>query len=312
MHPRTGAVASLMTSQSLVTAVIVAYNSSERIIEALRATEATMAEIGGEVVVVDNASTDDTLELVRSSMTTARLLVSEKNLGFGGGANLGIAGARGEYVLVMCDHTRIEPDAVRRLIEVLESDGSIGAAGPMIVDGEGLSYYPGRRSFPGPAEEWERLRAMVTAATPDEIGVGVTDVSWLVGACVMLPTEVARRAGGFNPAFFVFGEDIDLGRRLVALGYRSVTVSDAIAYHPPDSEPDERHVALAKMKRRRDARVMYYRIWLPRWIRMLVYLRRALGLKHQPERLLYFARRVVYDGASLRHLRFPPAIDPDL
>lgn len=130
----------------------------------------------------------------------------------------------------------------------------------------------------------------------------------LVCACVMGRAEVLRGIGGFNDVFFMYGEDIDICRRLVAHGYKLMTVPTALALHQRDVAPGRRPRGHDFSERILEARNTYYRIWLPRWQRILVNLWRAIGPSDQPFRLRYHLAKAVWDGASLRHLRDLPVL----
>lgn len=167
-----------------------------------------------------------------------------------------------------------------------------------------------RINFPGPAEEWDRLRSILggmdrKAEYP--AAEEPVDVAWLVAACVLARTDILRSAGGFNPAFFLYVEDIDLARRLRDQGHRIVTVPDAVCIHTGSVSTGSAFGRRKSIDRRADARDLYYRIWEPRPVRSLIHLRRAIGISNQPGRIRKHLPKVVWDGPSLHHLR---QIDP--
>ena len=137
---------------------------------------------------------------------------------------------------------------------------------------------------------------------------GLHDVAWLVGACIMGDTQILIESGGFNPAFFLYAEDIDLAKRMTELGYRVVTVPDAECVHTGSVSTGAAFTDVVRMTRRSDAREIFYRLWYGRPTRALIHLRRAIGLKHQPWRLRYHVPKILKDGGSLASKRFPPPL----
>lgn len=294
-----------------VSAIVVAYRSEGRIGDTVRHLEAALAELESEIIIIDNASGDRGPDEARAAIERGRVVENPENVGFGGGVNQGLVLASGRASLVMNDDARLGPADVHRLLEVLESDRRIGLVGPRIVNESGGPMPSARQVFPGPAEEMERFGFWFRRDPRNEAYVGGTepaDVAWLVGACIMGPTETLRRVGGFNPAFFLYGEDIDLARRLHALGLRVVTVPDATCVHIGSVSSGAAFADLARVERRARARDLYYRIWLRRPTRMLVHLVRAIGVRYQPWRLRFHLPKAVWDGPSLREHRFPPSL----
>lgn len=293
-----------------VTAIVISYNSEERIAEAVNAHQDALAHLDGEVIVVDNASQDNSVEVARRALTNGRVIANEENVGYGKAANQAISEARGRACLILNDDARLDSTAVDRLLEVLLSDSSIAMVGPRIVDEEGNPMPSARLNFPGPAEEWDRLKAVLRGANKNNVYPAEedpTDVAWLVAASVLAKTEVLRETGGFNPAFFLYSEDIDLARRLHDQDYRVVTVPDAVCVHTGSVSTGTAFGRRKSIDRRADARDIYYRIWEPRAVRSLIHLRRAIGFSNQPGRIAHHLPKVIWDGPSLHDLR---RIDP--
>jgi len=309
-------VVAAMSNPSVdVTIVVIAYNSEGRIGDAVRAHQAAFAHRTGEVIVVDNASADAGADEARAALTHGRVIRNETNLGYGKAANQGIAAAAGRYCVIMNDDARLGPEDLDRLIETLEADESIGLVGPRIVGEDGHPMPSARHVFPGPDEEFSRLGDVVRRTNRNHwyptTGDDPADVAWLVGACIMGRTDLLRRVGGFNPAFFLYVEDIDLAKRLHVLGHRIVTVPLAICVHTGSVSTSQAFADRARMERRADARALFYRIWYPRPTRMAVHLKRAIGVGNQPWRLRHHLPKAVWDGPGAAEHRFPPPITPD-
>jgi len=297
-------------SQMDVTAIVVSYNSEDRIAEAIRSHQEAMAHLDGEVIVVDNASEDDSVGEARRALYRGRVIANEENVGYGKAANQAISEARGRACLILNDDARLDAAAIDRMLDVLFGDDSIALVGPRIVNEQGHPMPSARLNFPGMGEEWDRIKAILKGENRNTIypaEESPTDVAWLVAACVMGKTSVLRETGGFNPAFFLYAEDIDLARRLHDEGYRVVTIPDAVCIHTGSVSTGSAYGRAKSIERRAAARGIYYRIWEPRLLRSLVHLRRAAGISNQPTRLLHHVGKVFWDGPSLHHLQ---RIDP--
>ena len=299
-------------SQLDVSAIVITFNSAEDIEHSINSLEASLAHLDAEVLIVDNASADQTTSISERALQRGSVIANDENLGYARAANIGLRKSKGRFSLIMNDDARLLPGAIDRMIEVLEADDLIAAVGPRIVDSADNPTHSARMHFPGPHEEWLRISEFITRrertsaypASDEPIAV-----KWLIGACILVDTDLIRRLGGFNEEFFLYGEDIDLGKRLSAYGYSSVTVPDATCRHVGEASTSVAFTSDARTSRQIAGRSVYYRLWLPRWLRTLVYARRAFGTSGQPDRMKQFLRLAAWDGPSLRDKRFPSSLD---
>lgn len=295
----------------LLTVIVVGYNSESSIGNTIDHLERVIAHLDAEILVIDNASADATGEAASKVLRRGHVIRTEVNHGFGGGVNVGLRSARGEMVLILNDDVLPRPGAIDQMLEAAR-DQSVGLVGAKMVDGNENPSFSIRSHLPGFRDELARMsdrftnrRSRVTYPTGDRpLSVGM-----LICACVMTRTDLLRELGGFNHAFFMYGEDIDLCRRLKSHGLRLLTVPSAVAVHQREIAPGRRYESRDFMTRILDARDIYYRIWLPRVERIAVHLVRAFGLSDQPFRLFYHLRKAFWDGPSLSHLRKPEAIE---
>jgi GT2 family glycosyltransferase len=272
-----------------ITAIVIAYKSEERIVESIESLEQALAHLEAEILIVDNASGDRTVELARATLRRGRVIANEENVGYGKAANQAISQARGRYCMILNDDARVTNHAVDEMLAVLDANDDVALVGPKIVDEVGNPMPSARSSFPGPGEELGRLVDLVAQRDTNSHyptdAVAPIDVAWLVGACIVGKTQILLDTGGFNPAFFLYVEDIDLCRRMRELGYRVVTVPYAVCIHTGSVSTTAAFSDDARILRRADAREIFYRIWYPRPIRSLIHLRRAIGTGTQPWRL---------------------------
>jgi N-acetylglucosaminyl-diphospho-decaprenol L-rhamnosyltransferase len=215
--------------------VVVSYNSRGN----LRDCVADLARDDSiEVVVVDNASQDGSLEAV--SDVAARLIQLTDNRGFGAGCNVGWRATTAPFVLFLNPDARIEAAAVHRLAAVLRMDVSVGAVAPKILAHDGtvdtsLRRYPRVRSTFAQALFLHRL--FPTADWTDELIRGgdayrhARLVDWASGACLLVRRDLLERLGGFDERFFMYCEDMDLCKRIADAGYGIRFEPGAVATH---------------------------------------------------------------------------------
>jgi GT2 family glycosyltransferase len=182
--------------------------------------------------VVDNASSDGSVDALRQRFPAQRVLVMEKNLGFTGGNNRGIAdavAAGADYVLLLNNDTEMHPRLVSELVRVAQSDPRIGVVGAKnlrledpsrvwgaygeITYGGDLVRVHGKGEPDGPRFEAER------------------DVGWVIGNGMMMSRAAIEAVGGFDETFFGYHEDVDWCARARERGFRIVYAGRAIVFH---------------------------------------------------------------------------------
>jgi len=210
-----------------ISVVIVNYNSGDRLSRCLAALEAqTIRPL--EVIVWDNASTDDSNNLGDDQRQEVALIQSPENAGFAAGNNRAVEYCHGEWVAFLNPDAYPKPDWIAQLIDGIQRYQNVDAFGstqinalnPSLLDGEGdyvhvlgVSY---RAGFGSSVEE--RRRANGECFAP-------------CAAASVFRLAAFRRLGGFDERFFCYSEDVDLGFRLRLMGGRSVQLADAIVDH---------------------------------------------------------------------------------
>ena len=226
-----------------ITAVVVSWNTREllgRCLASLR----PEAESGLlEAIVVDNGSADGSAELVAESHPWARLLQPDANLGFGGGANLGVAGAEAPWLLIANADVEFAAGSLRRLLAAGDAAPEAGIVAPRLVspDGRGQPIFAfpsvsrtaadmaGLRRFPS-----RRLREWIEYGGRWERGA-TQWIDWAMGAALLVRREPFESVGGFDPAQWMYAEDLDLAWRMRNAGWRSLYVGGAVAEHASGS-----------------------------------------------------------------------------
>lgn len=205
-----------MPSASLITAIVVAYDSAEVLPACLLA----LAGEGVPAVVVDNASGDASAAIARRHGAT--VIANARNEGYGRANNQGVAASATPYVLIVNPDVEIRPGAVAALLAAAERYTDAGMLAPRIVEPSGRIFLQ-PRSLLSPAH----LNRSGAMAVPD----GDACLPFLSGACLLIRREVFLSLGGFDPAIFLFYEDDDLCRRMRDAGHALIHVHEAEAGH---------------------------------------------------------------------------------
>lgn len=221
--------------------VIVTYNSREHIPECLRSLEPAAGGLVMECVVVDNASTDGTGELVRGEAPWARVIDSGDNLGYAKAVNIGTRATTGEFVLVLNPDCILRPGSLVPLHAWMRDHPRCAIAGPRILGPDGEVELSGR-SFPGPATflfNRYSLPTLVWPGNPWSRSYLLSDwdrstnrsVDWLSGSCMLVRRAAIDLVGGMDPAFFMFNEDVDWCRCMKRGGWSVDYVVASEAMH---------------------------------------------------------------------------------
>ena len=190
------------------------------------------------MTVVDNGSTDGSVERARRT-PGVEVVATGRNLGYGGAANLGVAGTTEEWVLVANPDIAFEPGAIDELLAVAARWPRAGALGPRIHTSEGM-LYPSARELPslGRGVGHAALRVGVAVEPVDRVlparegrAHARGSSGWLSGACLLLRREAFEAVGGFDEAYFMYFEDTDLCERLAEAGWDVVYAPSATVVH---------------------------------------------------------------------------------
>jgi N-acetylglucosaminyl-diphospho-decaprenol L-rhamnosyltransferase len=218
-----------------VTAIIVTYQSARTIGRALAAARRCHDAGLLDLVVVDNASSDATREILSREAGWARVVLEPTNHGFGRGCNLGLEHVESPYTLFLNPDAEIEPPALRTMLEFVEQRPSAGIVGPATLcganDEHGLQPtgpYPKPWSMLRDAAPFLRRRSSAVAIVP---GAAPMRTGWVCGALLMIRTALMRKLGGFDPRFFLYWEEVDLCRRAEQAGYENWVLGTALARH---------------------------------------------------------------------------------
>ena len=213
-------------SQPLVSIIILNYNAGQLILDCLESITKTNYD-NLEVIVVDNASIDESHRKCKEKFENIRLIENEKNLGYCEGNNVGIQNAKGEFVVILNPDTIVDPDWLTELIHAYNRYGEalyqpkhlslneksiIMSAGNMMnVFGFGYAREKGKKDV----NQYNMI---------EQIG-------YASGTCLFAPSSVFKKVGLLDPFIFLYHDDLDLGWRAAQLGIKSYYVPSSVIYH---------------------------------------------------------------------------------
>jgi len=240
--------------------IIVNYKNKGKLINCLASiSAASLTDINYEIIVVDNNSGEDLSDLQPANL---KLINSPKNLGMGGGNNLGIKEAQGEYILILNPDTIIKNQAINVLLTYLKNNPGVGLVGPKLLYPDGslqssCARFPTffmpvlRRTFLG--DYFASLRDSFTMNDFDHNSIKTVD--WLMGSCLMFKKQLILANNEifkphFDERYFMYFEDTDLCRNIWTKGLKVVYNSEAVIIHDHqrDSARNPWYIALFKDK----------------------------------------------------------------
>ncbi len=245
-----------------LSAIVVSHNTRDDLLRCL-ASLAAHVRLPLEVVVVDNASTDGSVEAVRGAYPTARVLESPANRGLSAANNAGIRASSAPRVLVINSDAEITAGAVETLSGLLDARSDVAVVGPRTRNPDGslqLSFGPDLT----PLSEWQQ-RSLVLglrARRPEALREAERRASrehepdWVSGSCFLARRAALEAVGGFDEGFFLYEEDADLCRRLREAGWR-VLYSPAAEVRHALGKSMARDPARARLEYRR-SHLRYY------------------------------------------------------
>ncbi len=203
-----------------ISIIIVSWNVRDLLRNCLRSIQQQAAILGRqtEIIVVDNASNDGTVEMLQSEFPGARVIANSENVGFTRGNNQALAAARGRYLFLLNPDTELLPNALASLLTFADANPRVGIIGPQLRSGDG-SLQSSRRRFPTLAtaflestklQQWfPRNRTLTRYYMLDTRDDETQDVDWVNGSAMFVRREVYDQIGGFDEGFFMYSEELD-------------------------------------------------------------------------------------------------------
>ena len=193
-----------------------------------------------EILVVDNNSQDNSVELLRSDFPEITVIDNKENIGLAGGVNIALEQAKGKYTLLLNPDIVAMPGAVKTLVDFMENNPDVGMAGGKLFSPNGSLQYSCYRFYTPMTILYRRTplgktkkgrEAINSFLMKDYDHEEARDVDWLMGACLITRKEVLKKVGGMDPRFFLYFEDVDWCRRVREAGFRVTYVPSAHFSH---------------------------------------------------------------------------------
>lgn len=212
--------------------IVVSYNTKELLKDCLVSVKNAIKSIDAEVFVVDNASRDGTVEMLKNNYPWVKLIANKKNLGFSKANNQAIKKSRGKYILVLNPDTRVMPDTFSKMINFMDKTQRVGVSTCRIEFPTGNLDVDCRRHFPTPWRAFTHFSGLAKIFKGSEIfdqynygylpDTKEHEIDACVGAFMMIPKGAIKKVGMFDEKFFFYGEDLDWCWRFKEAGYKIV------------------------------------------------------------------------------------------
>lgn len=227
----------------LLSIVIVNWNVADLVVDSIQSIIDNPPPGDYEIIVVDNASVDDSVEIIGRKFPMVKVIANQKNVGFGKANNQGMRIACGKFIFVLNPDTIVIGDALTKLTDLLDKDLKVGMVGPAFLKADGLTPQPGaarlsRTLISGVLLDllnvdrlsWIGSRALKKLRYPyDPNTEGSVEV--ISGAAMMFRSFMISQVGGFDERYFMAGEDVELCDRFREFGYKIYYYPNAKIIH---------------------------------------------------------------------------------
>jgi N-acetylglucosaminyl-diphospho-decaprenol L-rhamnosyltransferase len=220
-----------------VSIIIVSWNVADLLAACLDSIKSDGRNL--EIIVVDSASSDNTVEMVQSRYPHVKLLAQSENVGFTRGNNIGLKVAQGRYLLLLNPDTEVIDDALSKLVAYMDAHPEVGIVGPHTLNTDGSTQSTKRRfpTFTLGFFESTWLQSYAPKSMLDNFyaadvsDTAVADVDWVQGSCLMARREVYAQIGGLDEGYVMFSEELDWCKRAKDAGWRVVYLGEAQIIH---------------------------------------------------------------------------------
>ncbi len=225
----------------LVSVVIVSFNVRGFLENLVNSLKRSLEGMDSEIIVVDNASDDDTVEFLKQNYPDVNLIENRANVGFGKANNQGVKASSGDYLLLINPDAIVEESTIPEMLAFTKEHPDAGASSCKVLNGDGTLQKTCRRGFPTPWVAFTKISGLsalfprtrlfgrynLTYLNPDEDH----EVDAIGGSFMFIPRRVFEEVGGFDEDYFMYGEDIDLCYKIKRAGYKVYYTPRTTAIH---------------------------------------------------------------------------------
>lgn len=240
-------------SSPIVSIVIVTWNCRDLLIDCLESIARYAGDVSHEILVIDNASADDTLEMLAQTYPGVRIIANDENLGFGRASNQGMAEARSPLIcLLNPDTVFTQPNTLARMVQRMHDFPEIGAAGCHLVFPDGSHQVGDAGDLPTIGSVLSHSLFLSKLAPRRFPGLflqarGIEPpfgrVGWVCGACTIVRRSVFEQIGGFDESYFLYGEDVEWGCRMTQRGVFVAYFPDITIVHVQGGTQKDKQIA---------------------------------------------------------------------
>ncbi|MEM6263839.1 MAG: glycosyltransferase [Bacteroidota bacterium] len=277
--------------------IIVNYNVRYFLEQCIISVKRALEGIDGEVIVVDNNSSDGSQEMIRSKFgETVIFIENHDNPGFSKANNQGIAIAKGAHILLLNPDTVVEETTFSTCLKFMEANPSAGALGVKMLDGQGVFLPESKRALPTPLVSFYKIFGLA-ALFPQNKAFGQYHLTYLdkdenhpieilSGAFMWMRKKVVDKIGGLDETFFMYGEDIDQSYRVIQAGWHNHYLADTRIIHYKGESTKKGSLNYVKV---------FYQA-------MIIFAKKHFGGRNQ-QLFIFFIKLAVYLRAFLAVLR---------
>ncbi len=212
--------------------IILNYNVRYHLELCLQSAKRALKYIDSEIIVVDNASSDGSVEMLKTRFSEIKTIINADNLGFAKANNQGVKQAHGEYICILNPDTVVSENCFSDILKFAERKENLGAVGVKLIDGTGNFLPESKRNLPTPKVALQKMLGIDKNYYANQISEDDTgSVPVLVGAFMFMPKNAYDAVGGFDEEYFMYGEDIDLSYRLEQSGYSNYYFGSVSVLH---------------------------------------------------------------------------------
>lgn len=274
--------------------VIVSFNSGHFLIECLDSLKKASKEMDLDVWVVDNASSDGSIQQAKEKYPQNKYILNTQNLGFGAANNIALKQIKDEYILLLNPDCFVSSDTLKFMVSFLQKNEDVGAASCKVEKKDGSIDWASHRGFPTP---WASFLYFVLG---DDSLYHLTnknmttahEVDAISGAFFMTRKSVLEKVGFFDEDYFLYGEDIDLSFRIKRMGLQVMYIPDVVVLHHKGTssgiKEHSQEVSTAALESKKKALDSFYKTM------------KIFYVKHLASEYPFFINWLVYFGINLK------------